>query len=321
MRRLSSFAFLLGLVLFILLLRMVDLPSTLKVLESARIGWVAAAFLFILPEVLFKAVRLTVLVRTFHSHLSLKNAAWIYLAGQPFGAVTPAKLGDIVRVLGISRRGGLRTHSAFAVHVADKVDDLLALVLLAATGLITLVVQREFKGPAVAALMGIVMGVLLMALFLNPQWMRTLIKPLLLILAPKRLADQLSAHGREFYKDLLTLFQPAGRLALPFLLSLSAWLVVLVRAYFCALAFHLPIPFLQIVLLLPVVIVIEFLPVTILGFGTREAALFLLFTSPRVSTSGLLSFSLLMVVAGPLLTSLVGIPCAARLGAADGSKT
>lgn len=299
---------------------MVDLSATLDLLRSARVSWVALAFLFILPEVLIKGLRLISLARVFHSQLSFKNSVWIYLAGQPLGAVTPAKLGDIVRVLGIGRWGNLRPYSAFAVHVADKVYDLLALVLLAATGLITLIAQKEFKGPAVAALMGIGMGVLLMALFLNPQWMRSLLKPLLLFLAPKRLAEQLSAHGREFYKDLLSLFQPSRRLALPFFLSLSAWLVVLVRTYFCSLAVGLPLSLVTIGLLLPIVIVIEFLPITILGFGTREAALFFLFASPQVSTAGLLSFSLMTVVAGPLLTSLAGIPCALKLGSSVAAK-
>ena len=216
MRRLGSFIFLFGILLFLLLLRMVNLPAAWKLLESAQLSWVAAAFLFILPEVVIKGLRLNALTRVFGSHLTFKNSIWIYLAGQPLGAVTPAKLGDIVRVLGIGKWGKLRPHSAFAVHVADKVYDLLALVLLAATGLITLIAQSEFKGPAVAALMGIGMGVLVMALFLNPQWMQYILKPLLLFLAPQKLAEKLSAHGREFYNDLLTLFNLPRAWCCPF---------------------------------------------------------------------------------------------------------
>ena len=68
------------------------------------------------------------------------------------------------------------------------------------------------------------------------------------------------------------------------------------------------------------VIVIEFIPITILGFGTREAALFLFFASAQVATSGLLSFSFLMVLAGPLFTSLVGIPFAMKLSASVPEK-
>lgn len=320
MKRLSSFIFLLGIALFVLILRTVDLPAAWQLLKSAHPTWFAWALLFILPEVFIKGLRLMALVRTFHSNLSFKHSIWIYLAGQPLGAVTPAKLGDIVRVLGIGRWGNLKPHSAFAVHVADKVYDLLALGLLAATGLITLIAQSQFKGPAVAALMGMGFGVLLMLLFLNPQWMRLILKPLLLFLAPKKLAEQVQAHGREFYKNLLTLFQPFGRLPLPFILSLSAWMVVLARTYFCAQAVGLPLSFVTLYLLMPVVIVIEFLPITILGFGTREAALIFLLASPLISKEGLISFSLMTAVAGPILTALVGTYFAIKLGFPKESK-
>lgn len=314
MKRLGSFSFLLGLLLFLVVLWSVDRPTVGRLLASANWNWLGLALVFILPEVLIKGFRLIILSRTFNGRLTLGQSVWTYLAGQPLGAVTPAKLGDIARVMGIMKWGGLKPHSAFATHVADKVYDLLALVLLAATGLITLIAQSEFKGPAVAALMGIGMGVLLMALFLNPQWMRSILKPLLLFLAPKNLAEKLSAHGTEFYKNLLHLFQPSSRLILPFSLSLAAWTVVLVRTYFCSMAVGLPLSFITIALLLPIVIVIEFLPITILGFGTREAALFFFFTTPQVTHAGLVSFSLMTVVAGPLLTALAGIPFAVKMG-------
>jgi glycosyltransferase 2 family protein len=320
MKRLSSFVFLLGLILFVILLRMVDLPATWQLLKSAQPFWVGMSFFFLLPEILFKGLRLTAMSRVFHSKLSVKQAVWIYLAGQPLSAVTPAKLGDIVRVLGIGRWGNLKPHSAFAVHVADKVYDLLTLGLMAATGLIVLISQNQHEGPAVSALLGIGLGVLLMALFLNPQWMERIIKPLLLFLAPKQLAERLRAHGREFYQSLLSLFQPSHRVALPFLLSLAAWTTVLTRAYFCALALGLPLSFTRIALLLPVVVVIEFIPVTILGFGTREASLFLFFASSQVDKSGLLSFSLMMVLAGPLGTALMGIPFAMKMTASKAGK-
>lgn len=320
MRRLSSFVFLLGFLLFVLLLRMVDLNATWALLKAANPYWVIAAILFLLPEICLKGLRLKALSQTFHSRLTFRQSVWIYLAGQPLAGVTPSKLGDIVRVLGISRWGGLRPHSAFAVHAADKVFDLLALGLFALTGLITLIVGNQHQESAMATLLGVASGILLMALFLNPQWMQLVIKPLLLFLAPRKLGEQLKAHGREFYKDLLSLFQPARRVVFPFGLSLLSWFVVLVRAYFCALALGLSLSLGQIILILPVVIVIEFIPITILGFGTREAALFLFFASPQLSTSGLVSFSLLTVLAGPLLTSIMGIPFAMKLSQTVGAK-
>ena len=292
---------------------MVDLPTSWRLMKSAQPFWVVMSFLFLLPEVFLKALRLKVLTRLFKSHLTFLQGNYIYLSGQPLSAVTPAKLGDIVRVLGIQRWGNLKLTSAFAVHVADKVYDLLALGLFASSGLMVLLAENENETPALVALLGIALGILAMALFLNPQWMRSIVRPALLALAPQKLSKQLRTHGSEFYADLLSIFESFNRVLLPFALSLGAWATVWVRAYFCALALGIPLSFGKITLLMPVVVVIEFIPVTLLGFGTREAALFLFFASATVSNSALLSFSLLNVLAGPLFTSLVGIPFALRL--------
>ena len=160
-----------------------------------------------------------------------------------------------------------------------------------------------------------------MALFLNPKWMRSTVKPVLLFLAPAKLTHQIQTHGHEFYNRLQEQFQPLPRVVAPFLLSLSAWGMALLRAYFCAVALGLPISFLRVLLLIPIVIVIEFIPISFLGIGTREVALFLFFTSPQLTQSALFSYSQVQLLAGPLAVSLLGIPAAMKMGSLAAKKT
>ncbi|MGH7739648.1 MAG: lysylphosphatidylglycerol synthase transmembrane domain-containing protein [bacterium] len=317
MRRFSHFAFLFGLALFgFILWKIIDLKTSWDLLEKSRWPWVAAGLLSILPEVCFKGLRFKLMASHFPSSLSFKNACAVYLSGQPLSILTPSKLGDIVRVWGISRWGKIKMTSAFAIHVADKVYDLMALGLFAATGLIVLIARSRGQAPALTTLSGIVLGVLLTALFFNPQWMRAIVRPALLFLAPQKVAKKLKTHAGEFYENLITLFRPSSRVAWPFALSLGAWCMAWWRAYFCALALGIPLSFGKIVLLMPIVVVVEFLPITILGFGIREAALFFFFASPEVSNSALLSFSILNMLVGPVPTALLGVPFAVRLSSA-----
>jgi uncharacterized protein (TIRG00374 family) len=320
MRRLSPFAFLLGLLLFYFLLRLVDLPASLSLLRSVSPFWLVMAFLTILPEILLKSWRIHQLAVLSRSPLSYKHSVWIYLAGQPVSAVTPAKLGDVTRVLGLSRWGHLSAPSAFALHAADKVYDLLTLGLLAGIGLINLVLQTRNQTPAAPALLGIALGILLMGLFLNPKWMRSTVKPVLLFLAPAKLTHQIQTHGHEFYQRLQELFQPLSRVVGPFLLSLLAWETAFTRAYICALALGLPLSFLKVALIIPIVVVVEFLPISIMGLGLREAALFIFLASDKLPLSSLLSYSLLMFLVGPLFVALLGIPAAMKLGALASKK-
>jgi len=321
MKRLSPFTFLIALVVFFFLLKIVNLPATFSQLKTVNPLWLTAAFAFVIPEVVLKGLRLKYLAGKLHSHLSLLNAIWIYLSGQPLSSVTPAKLGDIARVFGLSKLGKLNLPTAFSTHVADKVYDLISLGLLASIGLITLLFKAQNQMPALSALLGIMIGVLLMALFLHPAWMRTYIKPLLLSLAPEKLRHRIQTHGHEFYHHLQELFNPARRVVTPFLYSVLAWEVTAVRAYFCALALNIPLDLSSLALLLPVVIMVEFLPISILGFGPRELALsFIFFSAYNPASSPMFSFSLLMVLVGPLTTSILGIPAALHLSAMAGKK-
>jgi uncharacterized protein (TIRG00374 family) len=150
--------------------------------------------------------------------------------------------------------------------------------------------------------------------------MRAIVRPVLLFLAPQKVANQLKTHAAEFYENLVSLFRPASRVPGPFALSLGAWWMAWFRAYFCAVALGIPLSLGRILLVMPIVVVVEFLPVTILGLGIREAALFLFFASPEVSKSALFSFSILNLLVGPILTALLGVPFAMRLIASFAEK-
>ena len=320
MKRLKPFAVLIGLLLYVLILRKAGIRDSLDLLAKVQWGWLFLSFLFVVPEVAFKALRFQLLVRRLGSHISYKDATDVYLSGQPLSTLTPSKLGDIVRVLGLSRWAKLPLPAALSVHVADKVYDLLALGLLACVGVLDLLTNTAKQETALTILLGIFLGALLMGLFLHPGWMRSIVKPVLMSLAPKKLASRLSTHGGEFYQKLQELFNPAGRVALPFLISILAWAVVIVRAYLCVLALNLPIPFGPLTLLLPVVIVIEFIPISVLGFGLREWGMGLFF-SEYVLQSSLNSLGLLFLLTGPITAALLGVPAAMRLSSALPKKS
>ena len=83
MKRLSPFTFLIGIGLFLLLLRLVNISTTLDILKNANPLWLTAAFAFAFPEILFKSLRLHCLAARLKSPLKFGEALWIYLSGQP----------------------------------------------------------------------------------------------------------------------------------------------------------------------------------------------------------------------------------------------
>ena len=90
MRRLSPYAFLIGLFLFLfILLERVNLNDAWSLLRSVSPAWLILAFLTNFPEILLKGWRIRRLAALSHSPLSYKHSVWIYLAGQPLSRGSP----------------------------------------------------------------------------------------------------------------------------------------------------------------------------------------------------------------------------------------
>jgi len=308
MNRLRPYAFLIGLSLYAFMLSHLNLQASWDRLKTLDWRLFVLALLVGIPEVLFKSMRLKSFVAKASSNISLKKTVIAFMSGQPLAAVTPGKLGDVTRIVLLSRYARISTPTALAVHAADRLYDLAAIVLLAVIGLVSFLTQSQEQGPALATVVGILAGMFLILVLLNPRWMKYILNPLMSGLLSKKMTEQLSHHTKDFYNKLHSLLVPSFSIFGPFVLSFLAWETAIFRNFVLALALGLPLSYLKIVLLCPVMVVVELLPISILGFGPREAALFMLFTTTNLHQEDLAVFSLLMVVAGPIFISLMGVP-------------
>jgi len=308
MKRLKAIAILFSLGLFAFLLSRLQLQTSWERLRHLNLGYFFLAFLVGAPEFLFKSLRLRSFVGKAKSHLSVKNAVLTFFSGQPLASVTPGKLGDVSRIVLLNRFGKISMPTALAVHAADRIYDLASIILLAVVGLVSYMSEIAKGSQALGTLIGMLCGMLLILALINPKWMKYILKPLVTGLLSRKLADQLSHHGREFNEKLHLLLTPSFKIFGPFVLSFLAWETAFLRNYFMVLALGLGIPYLKLVLLIPVMVVVELLPISILGFGPREAALFMLFTTSSVHQEDLAVFSILMAIGGPIFAALLGIP-------------
>ena len=158
LQQLKSWAFLIGIALFIFIVSHVDIQKSWLLIQNSKIKWLLLALLFLLPEIFSKALRLKLLVNKQKAHITLWHSLQVYLSGQPLGILTPAKLGDVSRVLVLQKTSNLRTLPALATHIADKSYDLISLSFLALLGILSLVVQSENYNYELAILSGILIG-------------------------------------------------------------------------------------------------------------------------------------------------------------------
>ena len=315
MKRLRILLLSIGLLLYAVFLWKFDIWHSWTYLTQTNLPLLALAIVAGLPEILFKSLRLRLLGQP-ETSLTPGQSIHIFLSGQPMGLVTPGKLGDVTRVWLYKTISKRPMPECFAVHTSDKIFDFSALSVLFTIGVIGWVGNNNtgHSSSAVAAAGGIVAGLALAVALLNPGWFKPLVKFLIQQWVPAHHADPLKHHGREFLEKLKHRLSPTTRrFFLAFLFSLLAWGANFLRGWICGAALGIPLPFGAYMLGAPLVIMVELLPISILGFGTREAALFLLFASATLTHEALLAFSLLSFLAGPVVTTLLGLPASMEI--------
>jgi len=300
------------------LVNRVGLRSILNTLSGIAWSWYIPSFLLFLINVVLRAYRWHTLLSTLHDRAPFLQLVYLYFLGFFFNNFIPSGFGgDVVKVIDLRRRHG---HGAEALSsvVMDRTVGLLGSALIALIALAWNSIQRSDTHvdlpPALlytAALisLGIPVG------FLLVRWS----DPLGLI--GKRLPWFRALSGNE---KLQRLIQTVHRYPLPTLLrallvSLPFTLSLIVTQFCIARALSVDVPFHVFPLFVPIIAIINVLPVSFNGLGMREGVYQFLFTPigvPEASAIAMsLAFYFLRVSAGligGLLHAFVGIRGATR---------
>lgn len=161
----------LGLVLLALVVRGVDLQAVGQAIERADLLWVAVGVLTVVLTIAAKAGRWRQL---FGDSLRprYRSLARAVLVGKLVNAVLPAQLGEVARFFVLSWDEGASKVTVMGTIGAEKVFDLLLLVLVAGLTAVVASVPAELTG-SLAAAAGLGSALFIAAVALPHQWVRT----------------------------------------------------------------------------------------------------------------------------------------------------
>lgn len=288
-------------VLLYFALRGVDLAAAASRLNQIAPGWLILAVVVALLQISFGAVRWRIIAAHCDAPLGLPQALRYSLVGAFFNQALPSSIGgDAVRLWLLARSAGWRA-ATYSVLV-DRGVGLIALsvVILVALPWSRSLIPSEAGRTAlllldVAAFLGGATFLLLGRLDL--PWLRHW--------WPTR---HLHAIARIAWRALFD--RRSGPILAP--LSLSIHLLAVLIAFCLARAIAAPLTFTQAFLLIPPVMLVTMLPVSIAGWGLREAAMVAAFGYAGLSEADGLLVSLLfgvtMVIVGVIggLTWILG---------------
>lgn len=258
--------------LFVYLGHRAELPEIASVVGSISIGWIALALALYFSDRLLAAYKWWLLYSTFADDLSLPAALSIYLKSGFLGAALPSTIGsDMIRA-GILRH---QSHGfAYGVNsvVMERTLGVISLGVCTLIGLMML-------GTGAIPLAGIEAVILALAL------------PLLLLTAFVALPMDKLVNRRDLPRVLDPLFRGlrnlrtwlraygshSGRVGGVFALALGQQYLFIVLNWILAQGLGIGISLLDMLWIWPLVMIAVRVPISLLGFGVREAVLFELF--------------------------------------------
>jgi hypothetical protein len=260
---------LLGLVIFIAILFVVDVPHILTYLARADFGLVLLSVVLVIPHLATKAWRWQVLLRGVGIRIGLLDASRLYAIGQAAGFLTPGQAGDAVKAVYLRADGHSLGRSLVTV-VVDRLYDLLIVGGLAVWGIF---VFGDVPQGQTAIIVLFVAGVIvLFGLFASHGWQGPLAR-LIVRVVPARFL-----RGRDPQRSLDNLVLPAPTLISSFAITIISFIISYFRSWLLFAALGLNVPLAYFLAATSIAGIAAILPVTVGGVGTRDAAFVVLFS-------------------------------------------
>jgi len=260
--------------LLTLLFSRVDILRLWSVARQASPVWLAAALLMYLAMVLASAVRWGVLLRAQHVQLPFSFLTQSFLVATFFNNFLPSNIGgDVVRITDTAKAAGSKT-LATTVVLIDRGLGLLGLALMAATG--ASLMHRMAVGPVGPAMLwaGFGLGAIVATpALLMPETVTKLLQPLRVFHK-----DWVDARIEKLTYALTRFKETPTALAGCFAGAVVVQAILVLFYVAIARSMQIPIGFAELAVIVPVSFIVQMIPVSVNGFGVREATFGFYFT-------------------------------------------
>jgi glycosyltransferase 2 family protein len=292
---------LVGLLILGLVLIRIDINKTWIILKEFKIIYLILAIVLVPLIIGLRAIRWKMIMKDQGINIKLIDCFQIYFVGVFIGQITPGKVGDIVKVFYVKKKG-YSYGKAFVSVVLDRLFDILTLFFI---GYITLIIFFSFDKniQIMITSIGILIGILsliLLKIFMKKQLLvknngiRNILKIVYVKILPKKLKIKLKDNFSEFISDLRNL--KLSVLWSAFIITIFAWTIYFFQIYLLAIGLGINISYLALMGTFSIATIITFIPISISGIGTRDATLVLCFGYLGLAGEKAIALSIMFII-------------------------
>ncbi|HIH21120.1 MAG: flippase-like domain-containing protein [Candidatus Diapherotrites archaeon] len=295
----------LGIIVLGILLTQVNLQEVLNQLQKARPEFLLAAAILSFVTAFVKSLKWKQIVEATGHKISNVKAFKAFSIGFALSLASPGRIGDFARALFIKdRKRGLA--SGLATVVIDRIIDIILLFCLAAIGLLVIAEKFQNQGFEIAILAAILLSIALSVMLFSREKARIVLKPFFRLIIPERFKGRAKSFFNEFYKALKSFAKNKEKVAKSIILGLLSWALTIAFALLIAQGVQLNADLIFIAACIPILLIVETIPISIAGIGTRDATAVFLFSFAGISPEKSISFSLLFLFFGYLILGFFG---------------
>lgn len=294
---------LVGIIVLIVIFTTLDLRKIYDIFSSINPLYSLICFFAIIPILLLVNVEWQILLKKQKIKVDFLYSLKNIFIGYFYGFITPGGIGAYTRSLYLQEESKTPLPKCLSNIIIFNTIDYFALLVVGAVGGFFLSGIYPYLFVTICFVMFIVS--LLFWFFFKKNKSKKVFTRIIQLQIFSTLKDKLENSVDYFYEDIPRF----NDVLLPFILSISGWVLKYLELYLISKLFMIEIPVVSFILILAVADVIASLPVSIYGLGTRELSLitmFSKFSSATVSYEQIVSFSLFIFVIFWLAPSILG---------------
>lgn len=299
MKKLIRFAPLIGIILFIFIILNTGLGKIIEVFSNFNISYSIAAFLLLLPLSIIKVYKWKLLIKSCNIQYGLLKAMIAYFVSSFIAGVTPGRIGDFIKAFYLNKSENVSLGKSLTTVVVDRLLDVFMLLVLAISGIFIFSYLYNINRNYMLMLLLFLVVIITVSIFiLNKKYIKAMLKPLFNRFIPNRYRSNVKLNFDEFYSGIKLIRSNKTILILVVILTIVTWLTTFFQHYLLTLALNIHVSYFFLILVSPIIIIIEAIPISFSGIGTRDAALVLFFSLIGISSSEAISFSLTILFFG-----------------------
>jgi uncharacterized protein (TIRG00374 family) len=301
LKQIKKFLPLIGIAIFIYLIYSLNVEKIIDAILSIPPIFILLSLSLTIPRIIIRNYAWQLIQKEQKIRISFLQSLKVFLIGYFYGSITPAYVGQLMRVPYMKDKTKEPYGKLFVNTVIENVIHTLSLYVMMIFG--ALLALGTIPELFFLTVIWIIILALILLYFIKKERGEKLFLILVKSLIPRKFKNHFNKFIGTFYID----FPKIKKLIAPFILGFFTWIIIFSQEYIIVLALGLDIPYLYFLLIFPIANFAGFIPITFAGIGTRElTSIFLFSTLFSVTEEKVFVFTLLGFIITDIFTGFIG---------------